>query len=73
MYFKYCYCLAVLPEPQHHNVDCPTLCSCNIYHLMIFLFICAYNVWVISSLFPKPFPYPPNPLATQQKLFFPYL
>jgi hypothetical protein len=46
----------------------------------IFLFICAYNVWVISpSCPPPPLPYllplslPPDPLNTQQKLFCPYL
>jgi hypothetical protein len=27
-----------------------------------FLFICAYNVWVISPPFPQPLPHPPRPL-----------
>jgi hypothetical protein len=27
-----------------------------------FSFICAYNVWVISPLFPCPLPSPPRPL-----------
>jgi hypothetical protein len=44
------------------------------------LFICAYNVWVISSPFLLPLPFLPNPslspptlLAARQKLFCPYL
>jgi hypothetical protein len=44
-----------------------------------FLFICAYNAWVISPSFPHPLPYhpsnlslSPNPLDTLQKLFCPY-
>jgi hypothetical protein len=43
------------------------------------IFICAYNVWVISPHSPTPsltlltLPSPPYPLATRQKLFCPYL
>jgi hypothetical protein len=46
---------------------------------LYYFFICAYNVWVISSPLPYPLPYPPPPpsppylLATRQKLFCPYL
>jgi hypothetical protein len=32
------------------------------FFLIFILFICAYNVWVISSPFPHPLPYPPTPL-----------
>jgi hypothetical protein len=46
-------------------------------HLFFFLFICACNVWVISSPLYSPLPplppLPPQPLATRQKLFCPYL
>jgi hypothetical protein len=44
--------------------------------IFFIIFICAYNVWVISPPFPPPpplfSPYP-QPLATRQKLFCPYL
>jgi hypothetical protein len=50
------------------------------FFLIFLLFICAYNVWVISPLFlpppnlpPHSLPYPTLPLATRQKLFCPYL
>jgi hypothetical protein len=52
----------------------------RVFFLIFILFICAYNVWVISLPFPHPHPYPrsapslfPPPLLTQQKLFCPYL
>jgi hypothetical protein len=46
------------------------------WHIFIFLFllfICAYNVWVISPPFPLPLSLPLYPLATRRKLFYPYL
>jgi hypothetical protein len=36
----------------------PRLCDLLFFYF-IFLFICAYNVWVISPLFSHPFPYHP--------------
>jgi hypothetical protein len=53
--------------------------NCKIFFFL--LFICAYNVWVISPPSPLPPPSlppllpPSNPysLATRQKLFCPYL
>jgi hypothetical protein len=62
-----------------YGLNLPT--SQLFFFLIFILFICAYNVWVISPPFPHPFPYPPPrllpvplyPLATQQKLFCPYL
>jgi hypothetical protein len=41
---------------------------CCFFHL----FICAYNVWVISPLKPSLLPCP-HSLASRQKLFCPYL
>jgi hypothetical protein len=48
--------------------------------LVFILFICAYDVWVISPPSPHHLPYPsppptsaPHPLATWKKLFLPYL
>jgi hypothetical protein len=37
----------------------------SFFYLIIFLFIFAYNVWVISPPFPHPLPYlpPPRPLS----------
>jgi hypothetical protein len=35
--------------------------SYSFLKFLFLLFICAYNVWVISSPFPLPLPYPPPP------------
>jgi hypothetical protein len=52
------------------------------FFLIVLLFICAYEAWVISPPCPHPLPYhplhplppsPPLPLNTRQKLFCPYL
>jgi hypothetical protein len=58
-----------------------SLCSTQTPFLFFFLlFICAYNVWVISPpsphhlpYLPGPLPLLPYPLAIRQKLFFSYL
>jgi hypothetical protein len=33
----------------------------NSFFKFFILFICAYNIWVISPSFPHPLPYPPAP------------
>jgi hypothetical protein len=45
---------------------CQELCQAFDVDPIFFLFICAYNVWVISPPFPDPLPYPPDvdPLNT---------
>jgi hypothetical protein len=47
--------------------------SLSLFFLIFILFICAYNVWVISSppppLPPCPFPLPPTPSLPSRNYF----
>jgi hypothetical protein len=65
--------LGVPAPPQPYPVLFPSInnenllyyCGTRYFFFFIILFICTYNVWVISPPFPRPLPFPyPLPLPS---------